>query len=274
MTLTQQRVSRGIPAGGQFKETSHTEAEVNLPPISVPSNPFHHHLVFEDSLSNGERRDATRSAIEETLDGDDFDVVHNAAQKAAIRAEAARDDSVDIVIDDLEIEGCKPHQFGADAARRLLALHQEKEAAAKHYVPSADVTFDAAAAYIPGTPQEYLAALREHLPNVDARWYENMLQNQQLQPESWHRLQLRKLAVMNELNTAATSQRPEVPVEENAHFRSHPVTPLESEIDKAILSGVDPTDRDVVDMLHGGSGRGFGTANIRMFARWRMEERR
>lgn len=117
----QPRVISGVPQTGQFAERGHAYPDVAL--ISVPSAAQWHRLVFDDHLSRGECRDYGRKALEESLNGDDFDVVHTAEQKTSIREESERDDAVDNALDALRATGVNPHQFGAEMAR-LLAQSQ------------------------------------------------------------------------------------------------------------------------------------------------------
>lgn len=125
MTTFVARQPKGIPTGGRFAATTHAEPEVS---IKVPSNPGLYRLVFEDSPAPEEARSYARQALEQTLDGDDFDVVYASEQKAGIREEGARDDAVDNALERLSESVPRPHHFGADLAAELLRSHEERSA--------------------------------------------------------------------------------------------------------------------------------------------------
>jgi hypothetical protein len=271
------RQPRGVPVGGQFAATTHSEPDMILaaldpaPVISVPSDPQWFKLVYEDQPSNGERRSYARIALEESLAGDDFDVVHDEESRKEIRAEAERDDSVDKATNQIKDTCIKPHQFGAATARELKAIRERRLAVESHYVPTADATFETAAAKIGSTPDEYRQALRAAFPHVEERWYEQMLEHQKLQPESWQRRELHNLAVVNERNAALKAERPEVSEEENPNFTSHPVTALESRIDGLISHRGDPTDPVNLRYLAHEEGAGYGSVFIKEFAKQRLQ---
>jgi hypothetical protein len=258
---------------GTFTAVTHPEGPtLAAPQIHVPSDPSLHALVFEDRLSNGERRAATRQAVEQALDGDDFNVVYTEEQQAGIRKEMDRDDSTDRVIRHLERNKCRPHQFGSEAAGHFNALHEHRTAVESHYVPTAEATYEAAAAHISGTPEAYRAALQEHLPHLPAEWHDTLLQHQRQQPESWQRDQLYKVAVSNERVAAAKAPRPEVSVEENEDFRTHPVTALESRIDGLIRVNGDPTmEENIRYLANSEEGRHYGTVNIKIIGAARQQ---
>lgn len=276
MTTTA-RQPKGVPVGGQFAPDTRAEPDLTLapadsaPPISVPSNPQWYRLVYEDRPSNGERRSYARTALNESLAGDDFDVVHNEEARKAIQAEAERDDSVDRALSRVGESGIKPHQFGAAVARELKAIRERRLAVESHYVPTAADTFEAAAAKIDASAEDYRRALEESFPHVGEEWYGPMMKNHELQPENWQRRELYKLAVANERIAAAKAPRPEVSEEENPNFTSHPVTPLESRIDALIFHRGDPTSGNNVRYLaQSDEGSGYGTVNIKEFAEGRL----
>ena len=264
---------------GTFTAVTHPEGPaLNAPPIHVPSDPALHRLVFEDRLSNGERRSSTRQAVEQALEGDDFNMVYTEEQQAGIRKEMERDDSVDRVIRKLESDECQPHQFGSVAAGHFHTVHERRTAIESHYVPTAEDTYEAAAAHINDSPEVYRAALEKHLPHLPAEWHDVLMTNQAQQPEGWQRNELHKLAVVNERVAAERAPRPEVPEEENADFRSHPVTALESRIDGLVRVHGDPTlEENVRYLANSDEGRGYGTTHIGIIAaarqqafRWRV----
>lgn len=279
-TLTRQ--PKGIPAGGQFAPDSHAEPGVALAPktqeagpqISVPSDPRWYRLVYEDRPSNGERRSYARAALAESLGGDDFNAVHDENTQAGIRDEAARDDSMDKATDRVAGSSIGPHQFGAAVARELKTIRGHRLAVESHYVPTADATFEVAAAEIGASPQEYRNTLEQVFPHVPGGWFDQMMTNQQFQPESWQRRELHKLAVANECGAALKATRPEVTAVENPEFTSHPVTPLESRIDALIIAGGNPVEEGNIRYLANEEGAGYGTVHIREFARQRMQARR
>lgn len=275
MTTTA-RQPKGVPVGGQFAATAHAEPDMALaapaaPPISVPSDPKWFKLVYEDQPSNGERRSYARIALEESLAGDDFSIVHEEDSRKEIRAEAERDDSVDRATDRIRRSGIKAHQFGAATARELKTIREHRLAVESHYVPIADDTFETAAAKIGASAEEYRRTLEETFPHVSEEWYGPMMENHRLQPESWQRGQLRNLASVNERNAALKAPRPEVGEAENPDFTSHPVTPLESRIDGLIAHRGDPTDEANIRYLANEEGAGYGTVFIKEFARQRLQ---
>lgn len=277
---TTARQPKGVPVGGQFAPDMHSEPDLTLaapgagqdstPPISVPSDPQWFKLVYEDQPSNGERRSYTRAALNESLTGDDFSVVHDEDTQKAIRAEAGRDDSVDRATDLIRNSGIKPHQFGAAAARELKIIREQRLAVESHYVPTAESTFESAAAKIGSSPEEYRAALEETFPHVGEEWYGAMMKNQQLQPESWQRRELHNLAKVNERNAALKEPRGEVSEADNPDFLSHPVTLLETRIDALICHGGDPLDAANLRYLADEEGAGYGSVFIKEFARKRL----
>lgn len=269
-----ERQPRGIPAGGQFAPTAHAEPALTLasvtPPISVPSDPQWFKLVYEDQPSNGERRSYARLAMEESLAGDDFSIVHDEEARKEIRAEAERDDSVDKATSRIKAADIGAHQFGAATARELKTIREHRLAVESYYVPTADDTFEAAAAKIGSSPEEYRRALEETFPHVGEEWYGQMLKNQALQPEGWQRKELHKLATVNERQAALKAPRAEVSEAENPDFTSHPVTALESRIDGLISHRGDPTDDANVRYLANEEGAGYGTVFIKQFGRQRL----
>lgn len=276
MTTTT-RQPKGVPAGGQFAPDTRSEPDLTLAPagsvpaISVPSNPQWYRLVYEDRPSNGERRSYARTALDESLAGDDFDVVHNQEARTEIRAEAERDDSVDRALSRIGDSGIRPHQFGAAVARELKTIREHRLAVESHYVPTAPDTFDTAAAAIGAGADDYRRTLEDAFPHVGEAWYGPMMKNHELQPESWQRRELYKLAVANERLAAAKAPRPEVSEDENPDFTSHPVTRLESRIDALIAHGGDPTSENNVRYLaQSDEGSGYGTVNIKEFAEHRL----
>ncbi|MET4144143.1 hypothetical protein [Arthrobacter sp. UYCo732] len=272
MTTTA-RQPKGVPTGGQFAPDTHAEPGLSLSAavISVPSNPEWYKLVYEDRPSNGERRSYTRTALEESLAGDFFNAVHDEETSRGIRAEAERDDSVDRATDRIRHSDIKPHQFGAAAARELKTIRERRLARESHYVPTAEDTFEIAAAHIGSSPEEYRRTLEATFPHVGEEWYGPMLTNQQLQPESWQRRELHKLAVANECSAALKAPRPEVSETDNPDFISHPVTALETRIDGLISHRGDPTDEANVRYLANEVGAGYGTVFIKEFARKRLQ---
>jgi hypothetical protein len=258
---------------GTFTAVTRPEgAALSGPVIHIPSDPSLHRLVFEDRPSRAERRGYARQAVEQALDGDDFNMLYTAEQQAGIRAEMARDDSTDRILDHLEENPCPAHQFGSTAAGHLNALHEHRTEVESHYVPTAEATYEAAAAHITSSPDEYRAALREHLPHLPESWREQLLGHQGQQPESWQRDQLAKLAVTNERVAAGQAPRREVSPEENEDFRTHPVTALESRIDGLIrLSGDPTTEENVAYLASSDEGRHYGTVNIKIIGMARQQ---
>lgn len=266
------RQPRGIRTGGQFAPDMRAEPQTSLTPvISVPSDPQWYKLVYEDRPSNGERRSYARIALEESLAGDDFSVVHDEDARKEIQAEAERDDSVDRALSRVGESGIKPHQFGAAAARELKTIRERRLAVESHYVPTASETFETAAAKISAPADEYRRTLEEVFPHVGEEWHGQMMKNHGLQPEGWQRRELHKLAVANERLAAAKAPRPEISEDENPDFTSHPVTPLESRIDALIFHRGDPTSGNNVRYLaQSDEGAGYGTVNIKEFAEHRL----
>ncbi|ACL41912.1 hypothetical protein Achl_3961 (plasmid) [Pseudarthrobacter chlorophenolicus A6] len=275
------RQPKGVPTGGQFAPDTHAEPDVALtaaasappisvPPISVPSDPQWYRLVYEDRPSNAERRSYARTALEESLAGDDFNVVHDEDSANEILAEAERDDSVDRALDRIGPDSIKPHQFGAAVARELKTIRERRLAVESHYVPTAQDTFHIAAAKISASPEEYRRALEETFPHVGEEWFAQMMKNQNLQPEDWQRRELAKMAVMNERNAALKAERPEVSEAENPNFTSHPVTALESRIDGLIFHRGDPTDEANLRYLAHEEGAHYGSVFIKEFAKMRL----
>ncbi|WP_422390156.1 hypothetical protein [Arthrobacter sp. N1] len=109
---------------------------------------------------------------------------------------------------------------------------------------------------------------------MDARYFDRMLDFQRQQPEGWHRMQLQQLAARNELLGIVKAERNTVPVEENEHFTTHPLSALESEIDRRIVAGEDATTEWAAKEMAADSGQGYGTANIKALARDRVKARR
>lgn len=271
--MSTNRQPKGVPVGGQFAATAHAEPGTVLaePAISVPSSPELYRLAFEDSPSNAERRGYGRQALEQSLDGDDFDVVHDEAAKEGIREEAQRDDSVDRALYRVLEAKTPAHHFGAAMARELKTVRDHRLKVESHYVPRAQATFDAVAPAINGSAEDYRKALQEVFPHVGDTWYDAMLAHHGVQPESWQRRELYKLAVANEMLAASKAPRPEVGEDDNPHFTSHPVTPLESRIDGLIFRHGDPTDENNIRYLaHSDEGAGYGTVHIKRFARLRL----
>jgi hypothetical protein len=269
------RQPKGIPAGGQFTPDTHAEPAMTLttataPPISVPSNPQWYKLVYEDRPSNGERRSFARIALDESLAGDDFSIVHDEEARREILAEAGRDDSVDRALDRIGDSDIKAHQFGAATARELKTIREDRLAVESHYVPTAEDTFETAAAKIGASAEEYRRTLEETFPHVGEEWYGQMMKNKELQPESWQRRELHNLAMVNERNAALKTPRLEVSVEENPDFKSHPVTALESRIDGLITHRGDPLDAANLRYLAHEEGAGYGSVFIKEFARQRF----
>ncbi|GAA4034396.1 hypothetical protein GCM10023063_18020 [Arthrobacter methylotrophus] len=275
MTTTA-RQPKGVPVGGQFAATAHAEPDMPLtapvaaPPISVPSDPQWFKLVYEDRPSNGERRSYARIALEDSLAGDDFAVVHDEAARSEIRAEAERHDSVDKAIGRIGSSSIKAHQFGAATARELKTIRERRLAIESHYVPTSEATFETAAAKIGSSAEEYRQTLEATFPHVGEEWYGPMMENHRLQPESWQRGQLHNLAIVNERNAALKLHRPVVSEDENPDFTTHPATPLESRIDGLIAHGGDPADPASVRYLAHEEGAGYGTVFIKEIAKQRL----
>jgi hypothetical protein len=274
---TTARQPKGVPVGGQFAPDTHAEPDLTLaapaagPPISVPSDPQWFKLVYEDRPSNGERRSYARIALEESLAGDDFAVVHDEDARKEIRAEAERDDSIDRATDLIRHSGIKPHQFGAATARELKSIRERRLAVESHYVPTSEATFETAAAKIGSSADEYRRTLEETFPHVGEEWYGPMMEHHRLQPESWQRRQLKNLAIVNERNAALKAPRPEVSEDENPDFRTHPVTLLESRMDSLISYGGDPTDPGNVRYVADDAGASYGTVFIKQIAEQRLQ---
>ncbi|MBG0739024.1 hypothetical protein IV500_06365 [Paeniglutamicibacter antarcticus] len=275
MTTTA-RQPKGVPVGGQFAPDTRAEPDLTLaaptpaPAISVPSDPKWFNLVYEDQPSNGERRSYARIALDESLAGDDFNVVHDEETQTAIRAEADRDDSMDVATDRIKRSGAKAHQFGAATARELKTIRERRLAVESHYITTAEDTYEVAAAKIGSSAAEYRRALEATFPHVGEEWYGQMMKNQELQPESWQRRELHNMATVNERNAALTTPRAEVSEDENPDFTSHPVTALESRIDALIAHRGDPTDAVNIGYLAHESGTGYGTVYIKAFAKLRL----
>ncbi|QOT19293.1 hypothetical protein [Paenarthrobacter sp. YJN-5] len=197
--------------------------------------------------------------------------MHDEAEQEAIRAEAGRDDSVDVATDRIRHSSTRPHQFGAALARELKGIRQRRLAVESHYVPTAEATFEAAAAKIGASADEYRRTLEETFPHVGEEWYGPMMEHHRLQPESWQRGQLKNLAIVNERNASLFAHRPEVSEQENPNFRTHPVTPLESRIDGLISHRGDPTDPANVRYLANDAGAGYGTVFIKQIAEQRLQ---
>lgn len=268
MTFKPAHKPGGTPDGGQFTATAHSDAVPALAvPIRIPSDPSLHAAIYGDRPSNAERRGYGRRAIEQVLDGDDFNVVYSDEAKAGIREEADRDDAMDRA---LGKEWSTPHHLGDALARELASLREKRLAVESHYVPTASDTFHAAAAHINGTPEEYRKVLEETFPHAGEAWMEALLSNQALQPESWQRGQLAKVATANEMMASLNAARPIVSEEENPHFTSHPVTALESRIDGLISRRGDPTCEQNIRFLAGMEGAGYGTVNIKILANKRL----
>lgn len=260
----------GIPEGGQFTAVAHSDEVPTLaaaPVIRVPSERSLHDLIYNDRPSNEERRHYGRKAIEQVLEGDDFNVVFSDEDKEAIRAEAERDDSLDRALDK---EWSTPHHLGDALARDLAETRKKRLAVEQHYVPSADDAFHAAAVHIKDSPEEYRKAVKEAMPYLPAHWMKALMRNHELQPEEWQRRELAKAAQVNELAAAFAAERPTVSEEENPNFTSHPVSALESRIDGLIFRRGDPTCDENLRYLASTEGAGYGTENIRSLARKRL----
>lgn len=260
----------GVPEGGQFAAVSHSEEVPSLPAgpvIRIPSLPSLHDLIYNDRPSNDERRHYGRQAIDQVLEGDDFNVLFSEEDKAGIRAEAERDDSMDKALDK---EWSTPHHLGDGLSRELLAIRAKRLAIEQHYVPTTADTFHAAAAHINGSAEEYRAALKESMPYLPQHWVKALMSNHELQPESWQRRELAKAAAVNELAAAFAAERPTVSEEENPNFTSHPVSALESRIDGLIFHRGDPTSDQNLRFLASMEGSGYGTQNIKALARKRL----
>lgn len=275
MTL-QTRQPKGVPAGGQFAPDTRSEPDLALearsaPLISVPSDPQWFKLAYEDRPSNGERRSYARAALEESLDGDDFNVVHDEAAQAEIRLEAERDDSVDRATDRIGRSNIGAHHFGAAMARELGAMRERRLQAESHYVPTAESTYEAAAAKIGSSTEEYRRILEETFPHVGEEWHGQIMKNHALQPEDWQRRELRRLAIANERNAALAAARPQVSESENPNFTSHPVSRLESRIDALIFHRGDPTDDANVRYLAHEEGKGYGSVFIKEIGEKRLQ---
>lgn len=271
--MSTNRQPKGVPVGGQFAAATHAEPGTVLtrPAISVPSSPELYRLAFEDSPSNAERRGYGRQALEQSLDGDEFDVVNDQAAKEGIREEAQRDDSVDRALHRVLETNTPAHHFGAAMARELKTVRDRRLKVESHYVPTAQATFEAAAPAVNGSAEEYRQVLQEVFPHVGDTWYDAMLAHHGVQPESWQRRELYKLAVSNEMLAASKAPRPEVGEEDNPDFTSHPVTPLESRIDGLIFHRGDPTSENNIRYLaNSDEGTGYGTVHIKQFARMRL----
>jgi len=275
--MEQNRIPKGIRTAGQFAATAHAEPDLTLaaqalvPHISVPSDPQWFRLVYEDRPSNGERRSYARTAMEESLAGDDFNIVHDEAARQEIRAEAERDDSVDRATSRIGHSDTKAHQFGAAMARGLKTIRERRLAVESHFVPTAGDTYETAAAKIGSSAEEYRRTLEETFPHVGEEWYGQMMKNQQLQPESWQRRELQNMAMVNERNAALKAPRPEVREDENPDFTSHPVTALESRIDGLIAHRGDPLDAANLRYLAHEEGAGYGSVFIKQFAKQRLQ---
>jgi hypothetical protein len=260
----------GIPEGGQFTAVAHSEEVPSLgagPIIRMPSQPALHDLIYNDRPSNEERRHYGRKVIEQVLEGDDFNVVFSEEDKAAIREEAERDDSLDRA---LEKEWSTPHHLGDALARDLAETRKKRLAVEKHYVPTDEDTFHAAATHIKDSPEEYRKAVEEALPYLGSQWMEALMRNHELQPEDWQRRELSKAATINEAAAAFAAERPIVSEEENPNFTSHPVSALESRIDGLIAHRGDPTCDENLRYLASMEGAGYGTENIKILARKRL----
>lgn len=258
----------GTPDGGQFAATAHSDLVPELGvPIRIPSDPSLHAAIYADRPSNAERRGYGRRAIEQVLEGDDFNVIFSEEARAGIREEAARDDAMDRA---LGKNWDTPHHLGDALARELAALREKRLAIESHYVPTSADTFEAAAAHITGTPEEYRTAIREAMPHLPEHWVDGLLALQAQQPESWQRDQLSKAATANEMAAALNADHPEVSEEENPNFTSHPVCPLESRIDGLIFHRGDPTCEQNIRFLAGMEGAGYGTVNIKILAKKRL----
>ncbi|HEX9086740.1 MAG TPA: hypothetical protein VF867_04360 [Arthrobacter sp.] len=257
----------GQPDGGQFAATAHSDAVPSLGLARVTSQASLYAAIYEDRPSNGERRSYGRQAIEQALEGDDFNVVFSEEAKAGIRAEAERDDSMDRA---LGKEWSTPQHLGDALARELAAIREKRLAVESHYVPTAEDTFHAAAVHINDSAEIYEKALKETFPHA-GHWMEQMMTNHRFQPESWQRGQLAKLATANEMAAAYKAERPIVSEEENPNFTSHPVTALESRIDALIFHRGDPTCAENVRFLAGQEGAGYGTVNIKILAQKRLD---
>lgn len=268
------RQPKGVPAGGQFAATAHAEPATRLgdaaASISVPCDPSLHRLVYEDRLSNGERRSYARQALDESLERDDFNVVHTEEAEAGIREEADRDDSVDRALSLIGERDIAPARFGAELARELESIRGRRLARESHYVPTRQALFDRIAPHIEDTPEDYEAALKEVFPHAGPIWYEAMLRNQKYQPVRAQRDELAKMAVVGERDLALRAPRPEVSEDENPDFTSHPVNALESKIDALISVRGDPTDEANINYLAHDVGDGYGRLFIRQFAEVRL----
>lgn len=256
----------GTPDGGQFAAVAHSDAVPALGLTRVTSQASLHAAIYQDRPSNGERRGYGRQAIEQVLEGDDFNAVFSDEAKAGIRAEAERDDSMDRA---LGKEWSTPQHLGDALARELAAIREKRLAVESHYVPTAADTFHAAAVHITGSAENYEKVLKETFPHAGP-WMEQMMTNHRLQPESWQRGQLAKLATANEMAAAFKVDRPVVTEEENPNFTSHPVSALESRIDALIFHRGDPACAENIRFLAGQEGDGYGTVNIKIIAKKRL----
>lgn len=265
------RVRPGVPAGGQYAPALHDEAALQLetPPIRIPTNTALHRAIFEDQPSNAERRGLAREAVDQVLENDDFDVVRDAATKDAVRAEAARDDSMDRAL--TVAADAAPHHLGDELATALKAIRDRREAIESHYTRGRQDLYEEIAPHIADAPEEYESALKRVFPHAGPIWYEAMLRNQRLQPVHAQLRELSNMAVVGERDLALRAERPVVSEAENPNFTSHPVNALESAIDGLISHRGDPTcEQNIRYLAHHAGGSGYGTAFIRQFAELRL----
>lgn len=267
---TQNRVKPGVPAGGQYTAADHAEGVVSLEAtrIRIPSDPALHRAIYQDNPSNAERRSYGRKAIEQVLEGDDFNVVYSDDAKAGIREEAARDDSMDRV---LGKEWSTPHRLGDALAGELIAIRAKRLAVESHYVTNRQDLYDAAVAHLNDGPADYEAALKRIFPHAGPIWYERTLSARSQQTAPAQKRELSHMAIVAERDLVLHADRPEVTVEENPNFTSHPVCALESAIDGLIFHRGDPTcDENVRYLANTDGGSGYGNVFIRQIAEKRL----
>lgn len=260
----------GIPVGGQFMATHHSDDVPSLgAPIRIPTNPALHRAIYEDQPSNAERRDYGRSAVDQVLYGDDFSVVFTDEDKAGIREEADRDDSMDLAL--TRAATAAPHQLGDALARDLATIRVRRLAIESHYVTDRQDLYEQAVAHLEDSPSAYEAALKRAFPHAGPIWYAKALANQKTLPVEAQKRDLANMAIVAERDLVLRAEHPEVPVEENPDFTSHPVSPLERAIDNLIAVRGDPTwDENVRYLAHHGGGAGYGNVFIRQIAEKRL----
>jgi hypothetical protein len=157
------------------------------------------------------------------------------------------------------------------AGTALKTIRDRREAIESHYTRNRQDLYEEIAPHVTDTPEDYETALKRIFPHAGPIWYEAMLRNQRLQPVHAQLRELSNMAVIGERDLALRAERPEVPVEENPNFTSHPVNALESAIDGLISHRGDPTcEANVRYLAHHAGGSGYGTAFIRQFAEKRL----